>query len=52
MKRSANNTLISDENPLLRKGVAVAYIELGKVLTTLGHQSKAQTCYKKAEDFG
>jgi len=40
------------EVPTVREGVAIAYIELGKILDIHGKHDDAQTSYKKAEKFG
>jgi hypothetical protein len=47
-KKSAKR---SDDQTVLQK-VAVAYIELGRVLDSHEHRSEAQAIYKKAEKMG
>ncbi|KAF9345016.1 hypothetical protein BGX34_005104, partial [Mortierella sp. NVP85] len=40
------------EDQTVRKGIAIAYIELGRELDSRGHGSEAQVSYKKAEKLG
>jgi len=40
------------KNPVVIEGIAVAYIDLGKLLEKHGHGTQAQTDYKKAEKLG
>jgi hypothetical protein len=40
------------KNPTMIKGIATAYIDLGKLLEKRGHGSEAQASYKKAVKLG
>ncbi|KAF9343456.1 hypothetical protein BGX34_006731, partial [Mortierella sp. NVP85] len=40
------------ENVTMREGIAHAYITLGQVLNSRGHESEARASYKKAEKWG
>ncbi|KAF9985426.1 hypothetical protein BGZ65_010866 [Modicella reniformis] len=48
----AKKTSKSTEDKAIREGIATAYLELGKVLETRGHQDEAQASYKKGEKMG
>jgi hypothetical protein len=55
VKRATKKTLLrptNDEDETLRKGVASAFIELGKLLGSLGQGDKALVNYKRAEKLG
>jgi len=41
-----------DKNPIVTKGIATAYIGLGKLLESHGHATGAQASFKKAEKLG
>jgi hypothetical protein len=47
-KRAAKHA----ENQTLNRGMAIAYIDLGKLLESRGHSSEAQVSYKKAIKLG
>lgn len=47
-EKSINNI----EDPLVREGIATTYIDMGKLLSNLGHQHEAQASYKRAEKLG
>ena len=40
------------KNPVVVEGIAVAYVDLGKLLEKHGHGAQAQTNYKNAEKLG
>jgi hypothetical protein len=52
MLSHAKKTAKQAEMQTVRGQVAIAYINLGKVLDSLGEQEDAQTSYKKAEKLG
>lgn len=48
----ARKVVKNAKNPVVVDGIAVAYIDLGKLLEKQGHGTQAQTNYKKAEKLG
>jgi hypothetical protein len=41
-----------DKNPTVTKGIATAYISLGKLLESRGHVSGAEVSFEKAKNLG
>jgi hypothetical protein len=48
----AKKSVKHDKNPTVVKGIATAYIGLGKLLESRGHVGGAQASFKKAEKLG
>ncbi|KAF9351684.1 hypothetical protein BGX34_000420, partial [Mortierella sp. NVP85] len=48
----AKKSVKHDKNQTVTKGIATAYISLGKLLESLHHDSGAQASFKKAEKLG
>jgi hypothetical protein len=48
----ARRSVKHDKSPTVVKGIAIAYIGLGKLLESRGHVGGAQASFKKAEKLG
>jgi len=48
----AKNSVKHDKTQTVTKGIATAYIGLGKVLESLGHADGAEASFNKAEKIG
>jgi len=48
----AKKSVKHDKNPTVTEGIATAYIGLGKLLESRGHDIGAQASFKKAEKLG
>jgi hypothetical protein len=48
----AKKSVENDKNQTVTKGIATAYIGLGKLLESRGHVKGAQASFKKAEKLG
>ena len=48
----ARRSVKHDRDPTVTKGIATAYVGLGKLLESRGHVGGAQASFKKAEKLG